>query len=184
MTTIGTRAPAGVFTGAVAWQRTGVVGTELVVAGSEKVSGTAVVVGEEPYALDWRAGIEDGGRVVDLDVTCRSACWTRTLAMSRTGGDWVTHPDLDPEAVVVVDGSPIFLSWVARGLGAEPVRIPTIKIGVPSLVISATTVTYHLISESRLRVTGDGPAVTYELDRSGMVSARAGQFRRVGVNLR
>ncbi|MEU4694704.1 putative glycolipid-binding domain-containing protein [Actinoplanes sp. NPDC023714] len=178
MTTIGTRAPEAVLTGPVAWQRTGVIGTELVVPGPDHVSGTVVVAGREPYALDWRAGLDDDAGVVDLVVGCKGAGWTRTLEMRRTGGSWVTHPDLDAEASVLVDGSPIFLSWAMRGLGTEPVRRPVIRVAVPSLEISTTMVTFHRISESRLRVTGGGPAVTYELDRSGMVSARAGQFRR------
>ena len=184
MTTIGTRAPEAVLTGPVAWQRTGVVGTELVVPGHDHVSGTVVVAGAEPYALDWRARLDDDARVVDLVVVRKGAGEIRTLEMSRAGGTWVTRPDLDADASVLVDGSPIFLTWAVRGLGAAPVRKPVIRVAVPSLEISTTMVTLHLISESRLRVTGDGPAVTYELDRSGMVSARAGQFRRVAMTSR
>jgi hypothetical protein len=192
MTTIGTRAPAAILTGPVAWQRTGVVGTELVLPsppateGNAQVSGVAVVAGDDPFTLDWRAGLDEDGDVVTLAASCRGAGWTRTLDMSRTGGNWVTHPDLDPGALVRIDGSPIFLCWAMRRLrlAAEPVRIATIRVAVPSLEVTVTPMTYQLISANRLRVTGDGPAVTYELDGSGMIDSQAGRFRRVGVRAR
>jgi hypothetical protein len=184
MTTIGTRARAAVLTGPVAWQRTGTVGTELVIPGGpEQASGTAVIVGGEPFTLDWQAGLDEHGGVVTLAASCRGPGFTRTLEMSRTGGSWVTHADLDPDALVRIDGSPIFLFWAMRKLelGGDPVRRATIRVAVPTLEITTIHLTYQLISANRLRVTGDGPAVTYELDESGMADSRAGHFRRVAL---
>lgn len=183
MTTIGTRVPAIQLSVPVAWQRTGVVGTELVLPERDGARGTAVVTGPEPFVLDWRASVDDDAAVTGLVVGCRGAGWDRTLEMCRAGGRWVTHPDLDPDAVVRVDESPIFLTWVVLRLGltpdSGPVTAPTVRVAVPDLTVSVTRATFQLLSAHRLRVTGDGPAVTYELDAAGVVTSRAGSLRRV-----
>lgn len=194
MTTIGTRAPGIALTGPVAWQRTSAVGTELVFPGTAGAGGTAVVTGADPYTLDWRAGLDDDSAVTEFAASCKGAGGTRTLEMRRTGDGWVTTAEglgeagqapaeLDPSALILLAGSPIFLFWAVRHLGltvgSGPVDVTVIRVAVPSLTISTGPITCHLVSANRLRVTGDGPAGTYELDDSGMVTYQPGQLRQV-----
>jgi hypothetical protein len=37
--------------------------------------------------------------------------------------------------------------------------------------------TFHRVSAGRLRVTGDGPAATYDLDADGIVTYQPGRWR-------
>jgi hypothetical protein len=170
--------------GPLAWQRTGVVGTELVFPHSAGAQGSAVVTGGVPYAMDWRAVVIDDD-VREISVTCRGADRTRTAALRRTGGGWEGEAadGIDPDAVLRLTDSPIFVTWALRRLGltvgSGPIRVPSARILTPSLDVIAGTATYHLVSPYRLRITGDGPAVTYELDPAGLVAYQPGHLRLV-----
>jgi hypothetical protein len=87
----------------------------------------------------------------------------------------------DPAAVLRLADSPIFVSWAVRRLGlsvkAGPVTVPVVRVQVPSLAVVPGTVTYHLVSPQRLRITGDWPAATFELDAAGTVVYQAGHLR-------
>jgi hypothetical protein len=175
--------------GPLTWQRTDVVGTELVLAPG---NGTAVVHGSRPYALQWTA--DDAG----LSVTCRGGGWTRTLELQRDAVGWTCRAGetgdaglpapgaadpaaIDPAAIPRITDSPIFLTWAVRQLGltaeSGPVTVPSVRVLVPSLAVVAGHTTFHLVSPNRLRVTGDGPAATYELDPAGVVAYQAGRLR-------
>jgi hypothetical protein len=183
--------------GPLAWQRTDVVGTELVFPSG---SGTAVVTGATPYAVEWHAELEEDAVVRELSVTCRGGGWSRTLQLRRTGEEWACRADESgdaglpppgaPEpagiavgAVVRLADSPVFVTWAVRRLGLTvkggPVTVPSVRILLPSLTVVAGATTYHLVSPNRLRVTGDGPATTYELDPAGVVAYQAGRLRLV-----
>jgi hypothetical protein len=181
-------------TGPLAWQRTGTIGTELVFphAGEQPgAHGTAVVTGASPHAVDWQATIDTAGGVRDLSVTCRGADWTRAVSLRRHDGGWEcetadgpgTTAPIDPDAVVRLADSPVFVTWAIRRLGltvkAGAVRVPSVRIRTPSLTLVPGLATYHLVSPHRLRVTGDGPAVTYEMDHAGLVAYQPGHLRLV-----
>jgi hypothetical protein len=183
--------------GPLAWQRTDVVGTELVFPCG---SGTAVVHGATPYAMEWRAGFESDGVVRELSVTCRGGGWSRGIELARTGEEWtcraeesgdagmpapgaVEPPGIAPDAVIRLADSPIFVTWALRRLRltaeAGAVTVPSVRVLLPSLTLATGAATYHLVGPNRLRVTGDGPAVTYELDPAGVVAYQAGRLRLV-----
>ncbi|MEV6306624.1 putative glycolipid-binding domain-containing protein [Actinoplanes sp. NPDC051861] len=185
------------LSGPLAWQRTDVVGTELVLAPG---GGTAVVHGALPYAMTWTAEVDDDAVVRELSVTCRGGGWSRTLDLRRNAGGWTCHaaesgdaglpapgcadPAAIPEdAVLRVTDSPVFVSWAVRRLAltaeSGPVTVPSARVLVPSLAVVPSATTYHLVSPKRLRVTGDGPATTYELDPSGVVAYQPGRLRLV-----
>jgi hypothetical protein len=178
----------------LAWQRTGTIGTELVFprAGEHPgAHGTAVVTGNPPHAIDWQASIDAGAGVRELSVTCRGADWSRTVSLRHTGDGWEcetvdvpgTTTPIDPDAVVRLADSPIFVTWAIRRLGltvkAGAVRVPSVRILTPSLTVVPGVATYHLVSPHRLRITGDGPAVTYEMDHAGLVAYQPGNLRLV-----
>jgi hypothetical protein len=85
--------------------------------------------------------------------------------------------------VVRLSDSPIFLSWALRGLrptpGEKPVVAATLRVLTPSLVVLAGASTYQLIGRCRLRVGGDEPATTYELDDTGLVTRQRARLRLV-----
>ncbi|GGN43327.1 hypothetical protein FHR83_001816 [Actinoplanes campanulatus] len=175
--------------GPLAWQRTSVIGTELVIAREQCAQGTAVVTGAVPFSLGWHAELDEGSRVRELSVSCRGDGWSRSLQMHHTGGEWVIRgdesepapPEIDPEAVPRLTDSPIFVSWAIRRLGLHaepgPVSVPSVRVLVPSLDLVAGTATYHMVSPNRLRITGEGPAATYEIDNAGLVSYQPGNLR-------
>ena len=86
-----------------------------------------------------------------------------------------------PAALIRLTDSPVFLTWALRRLGLrpgdEPVRVPTARILTPSLTVLTGTSVYQLVSAHRLRVSGDEPAATYELDDAGIVVSQPGRFR-------
>ncbi|MDI6102436.1 putative glycolipid-binding domain-containing protein [Actinoplanes sp. NEAU-A12] len=196
-----TRPLRAIPAGPVAWQRTGVIGTELVFPrggarpgatggeppGAERpgAHGTAVVAGGTPYSLQWRAVTDDDAGVQELSVSCRGADWSRTTELRRTDGDWECEgaARIDPDAVVRLADSPIFVTWALRRLGltveSGPMCVPSVRILTPSLEVVPGTATYHLVSPRRLRITGEGPAVTYELDDAGLVAYQPGNLRLV-----
>jgi hypothetical protein len=187
------RATGGALgSGPLAWQRTDVVGTELVLAPG---AGAAVVHGALPYVLEWTAG---DPAVRELSVTARGGGWRRTLDLRRTVDGWTCRADesgdaglpapgcadagaIDPDAVPRITDSPIFVTWAVRRLGltveSGPVTVPSVRVLAPSLAVVAGTTTYHLVSPNRVRVTGDGPPATFELDPSGVVAYQAGRLR-------
>jgi hypothetical protein len=57
--------------------------------------------------------------------------------------------------------------------------VPTIRVVAPALVVLVGTSTYHLVSDHRLRITGDEPSATYDLDDDGVVLYQPGTVRRV-----
>ncbi|MEU8658982.1 putative glycolipid-binding domain-containing protein [Actinoplanes philippinensis] len=175
--------------GPLAWQRTATIGTELVFphAGERPgAHGTAVVTGVSPHAIDWQAEIAPDAAVRDLTVICSGADWSRTARLRHSGDGWECEAPggpatIDPDAVVRLADSPIFVTWALRRLGLTvktgPVRAPSVRILTPSLTVVPGTATYHLVSPHRLRITGDGPAVTYELDHAGLVVYQPGNLR-------
>jgi hypothetical protein len=62
-------------------------------------------------------------------------------------------------------------------VGARPAPAATIRLRTPSLTVVPGRSTYQLISDRRLRIGGDEPAGTYELDRTGLVVAQPGRSR-------
>jgi hypothetical protein len=90
---------------------------------------------------------------------------------------------LHADAVLRLADSPIFVTWALHRLRLTPddgpVRVPTVRVLCPSLAVVPGTWTYQLVGERRLRVTGDGPAVTYHLDPGGHVTYRPGRLRLV-----
>ncbi|MFC7532821.1 putative glycolipid-binding domain-containing protein [Actinoplanes sp. GCM10030250] len=180
--------------GSLAWQRTDLVGTELVLAPG---SGNAVVHGTLPYAMEWTATL-DGTEVRELTITCKGAGWTRNLGLGRSTDGWSCRSDesgdaglpppgpagpaaIAPDAVPRITDSPIFVTWAIHHLGltvaSGPVTVPSVRVLVPSLAVVPGTTTYHLVSPNRLRVTGDGPPATYEVDPAGVVAYQAGRLR-------
>jgi hypothetical protein len=88
---------------------------------------------------------------------------------------------LQDATVVRLQDSPIFLTWAMRHLrlvpGAKPSFAPTVRVLTPSLAVLPATSTYHLVSAQRLRTTGDGPAVNYDLDHTGLVTYQPARLR-------
>jgi hypothetical protein len=77
--------------------------------------------------------------------------------------------------------SPVFLTWALQRLRLaavdRPVAAPTIRILTPSLVVLPGISTYQLVSEHRLRISGDEPASGYELDDAGIVTYQPARLR-------
>ncbi|MEU8606582.1 putative glycolipid-binding domain-containing protein [Actinoplanes sp. NPDC048791] len=88
---------------------------------------------------------------------------------------------LHPDAIIRLSDSPIFLTWALRRLrlaaGDRAVAAPTIRILTPSLVVLPGVSTYQLVSEHRLRVSGDEPASGYELDDDRVVTYQPARLR-------
>ncbi|WP_433291450.1 putative glycolipid-binding domain-containing protein [Actinoplanes sp. CA-030573] len=187
--------------GPLVWQRTGTVGTELVLRDGEApgvVTGTAVVGGHRPWTSRWHADLDGSWRVRALTVTTEGSGWRRNLALSRTEQGWscgteasgtVDGPPagcadpaaLDGDAVVLLSDSPLFLTWAMRALrlaeGASAQAAPVIRIRMPWLTVVAGDATFHRVSAGRLRVTGDGPATSFDLDAEGIVTYQPGRLR-------
>ncbi|MFI7599926.1 putative glycolipid-binding domain-containing protein [Actinoplanes sp. NPDC049681] len=190
----------------LAWQRTDTVGTELVFPSRASAEGTAVIAGPVAYASQWHADFDGTGAVRRLTVTCRGAQWARTLDLSREDDEWscrteetgdlAAHgrggqppPGIDDPlrladaAVVRLGDSPASLGWALRRLGltpaSGPVTVPTVRVLVPSLAVLPGVSTYQMLGPHRLRVTGDDPACTYEVDDAGVVTYQPGRYRLV-----
>jgi hypothetical protein len=188
--------------GALVWQRTGTVGTELVLGHGTVpgvVTGVAVVGGTLPYSARWHADLDAEHRVRALTITCEGAGWRRNLALATAGdqgwtcgaeetgelegpGAGVGEPRrLDGVALPLLADSPTFLTWAMRllGLGASaaPAKVPVARVRLPWLAVVPTMATFHRVSAGRLRVTGDGPAATYDLDADGIVTYQPGRWR-------
>jgi hypothetical protein len=181
------------------WQRTDIVGTELVFPRGSRPSGSAIVAGKRPYMLTWQAELSPAAQVKSLHVTSQGDGWSRELRLGRGDTGWTCRAEhagdagnlpfagteqldaIDPAAVLRLSESPIFLGWAVRNLGltvkSGPVTVPVVRVQVPSLAVVPGQVTYHLVSPQRLRITGDFPAATYELDEAGMVVYQAGHLR-------
>jgi hypothetical protein len=188
--------------GPLVWQRTGTIGTELVLrdgAAPGVVTGTAVVGGHLPYTSRWHADLDGGWRVRALTITTEGSGWRRNLALSRSGADaWTCGSEesgtaggppaglddtsrLDGGAVLLLADSPIFLTWALRALrldpASAPAATPVIRVRMPWLTVVAGESALHRVSEHRLRVTGDGPAHYYDLDSEGIVTYQPGRLR-------
>jgi hypothetical protein len=188
--------------GPLVWQRTGTVGTELVLRDGVApgvVTGAIVVGGRQPFTSRWHADIDGAWRVRALTVTTEGSGWRRNLALSRADdGRWscgveqsgqVAAPPagiddtarLDDDAVLLLTDSPIFLTWAARALKLEPdaaaATTPVIRVSMPWLTVVPGDLTFHRVSDHRLRVAGDGPATSYDLDAEGIVTYQAGRLR-------
>ncbi|WP_080127807.1 MULTISPECIES: putative glycolipid-binding domain-containing protein [unclassified Actinoplanes] len=181
------------------WQRTDTVGTELVFPRGSRPHGSAIVAGARAYSLTWQAEVTSTSEVTSLHVTSQGDGWSRELWLDRGASGWTCRAEhagdagdlpsagaeqrdaLDPRAVLRLADSPIFVAWAVRGLGltvkSGPVTVPAIRVQVPSLAVLPGTVTYHLVSPQRLRITGDWPASTFELDAAGMAVYQAGHLR-------
>jgi hypothetical protein len=187
--------------GPLVWQRTGTIGTELVLrdgGAAGVVTGSAVVGGHRPYTSRWHADLDGAWRVRALTVTTEGSGWRRNLALARTGDGWtcgaeesgavdgppagVDDPSrLDGAAVLLPADSPIFLTWAMRMLRLSPaaglVTTPAIRVRMPWLTVVPGDAALQRVSEHRLRVGGDGPAVSYDLDAEGIVTYQAGRLR-------
>ena len=188
--------------GPLLWQRTGTVGTELVLRDGTApgvVTGAVVVGGPRPFTARWHADVDGAWRVRALTITTEGSGWRRNLALSRTEkGSWACGAEqagpaeappaglddparLDAGAVLLLADSPIFLTWAMRSLrlSAQPgqVRAPVIRVGMPWLTVAAGESSFHRVGEHKLRVSGDGPAVTYDLDAEGIVTYQPGRLR-------
>ncbi|NMO55317.1 putative glycolipid-binding domain-containing protein [Actinoplanes sp. TBRC 11911] len=176
------------------WQRTDTVGTELVIPdGDNRVSGTAVVSGPKPYATRWQVWLSDDHAVRALEVVCEGHGWRRELRLSSDGCRTQATGDLDaPEpgladpsrlagAVIRLAASPVFLSWAMRALQLESGEktAPTALVLTPSLTVVVGESRYQRLGDHRLRVSGDEPAATYDLDGDGMVTYQPGRLRGV-----
>ncbi|MFC3988453.1 putative glycolipid-binding domain-containing protein [Actinoplanes siamensis] len=181
------------------WQRTDTVGTELVFPRGARPHGSAIVAGARAHALTWTAEISTASEVTSLHVTSQGDGWSRELRLGRAGGGWTCRAEhagdagdlpfagteeldaIDPAALLRLGDSPIFVAWAIRRLGltvtSGPVTVPVLRISTPALSVMPGTETYHLVSAQRLRVTGDRPAVTYELDAAGIVVSQPGRLR-------
>ncbi len=88
---------------------------------------------------------------------------------------------LDTAAVVRLADSPFFVSWAVALLrltqSAGATGAPTIRILAPSLAVLPGVSEYHLLSADRLRIAGDEPGSTYDLDANGTVVYQPGRFR-------
>jgi hypothetical protein len=181
------------------WQRTDTVGTELVFPRGPRPSGSGIVAGSRAYSLTWQSEITPACEVKSLHVRTQGDGWSRELRLERAESGWTCRAEhegdagdmafagteqldaIDPAAVLRLADSPIFVSWAVRRLGlsvkAGPVTVPVVRVQVPSLAVVPGTVTYHLVSPQRLRITGDWPAATFELDAAGTVVYQAGHLR-------
>ncbi|GAA4936349.1 putative glycolipid-binding domain-containing protein [Actinoplanes utahensis] len=164
--------PIRLPTGPLAWQRTAVTGTELVFADTGSAEGTAVVTGSRPHTVQWRAELAEDATVTALRVSCLG----KDLHLTRDDG-------LGTDVIPRLADSPVFVTWAINRLGltvgSGAVRAPSLRILTPSLETVPGTATYHLVSPNRLRITGDGPAVTYEVDDAGLVTYQPGNLRLV-----
>ncbi|MCU7727678.1 putative glycolipid-binding domain-containing protein [Actinoplanes sp. KI2] len=188
--------------GPLVWQRTATVGTELVLRDGTApgvVTGSVVVGGQQPYTSRWHADLDGAWRVRALTITTEGSGWRRNLALSRAGhGPWTCGAEesggidapaagiddpsrLDGGAVLLLADSPIFLTWAMRTLrlGAEsgPARVPVIRVLMPWLTVVTGDASFHRVSDTKLRVAGDGPAVAYDLDAEGIVTYQPGRLR-------
>jgi hypothetical protein len=188
--------------GPLVWQRTGTIGTELVLRDGVMpgvVTGSSVVGGNLPYAARWHADLDGSWRVQALTITSEGSGWRRNLALSRTpDGPWTCGAEqsgqvdapppgiddptrIDDAALLLVSESPIFLTWALRALRLDPASaattVPVVRIRMPWLTVVPGTATFQRVSENRLRVTGDGPASSYDLDAEGIVTYQAGRLR-------
>ncbi|GIF20206.1 hypothetical protein BJ973_001887 [Actinoplanes tereljensis] len=188
--------------GPLVWQRTGTIGTELVLrddAAPGVVTGSAVVGGRDPYTTRWHADLDGSWRVRALTMTCEGSGWRRNLALARTpdgpwtcGGEQSGKPEAPPAGIddpariddaglLLVTDSPIFLTWAMRSLkltpGAAATTTPVVRIRMPWLTVVPGRATFQQVSDNRLRVTGEGPACTYDLDAEGIVTYQAGRLR-------
>ncbi|GIF00684.1 putative glycolipid-binding domain-containing protein [Paractinoplanes rishiriensis] len=188
--------------GPLVWQRTGTVGTELVLGDGTApsvVTGSAVVGGSQPFATRWHADLDADWRVRALTVTCEGGGWRRNLALSRTDAGWTAGVEESGEpggpaagiddparlagvGVLLLADSPIFLSWALRHLRLDsgPVTVPVARVRLPWLTVVPAPSTFQRFGENRLRVTGDGPAATYDLDAEGIVTYQPGRLRISG----
>jgi hypothetical protein len=162
------------------------------------ITGNVVVGGSRPYATRWFADVDAGWQVRALTVTCEGDGWRRNLALSRSGDGWtcggepsgaLTGPPAgidDPARlagveVLLLADSPIFLSWALRHLACTPesgaVTVPAARVRLPWLTVVAGPATFQRVGEHRLRVGGDGPVATYDLDEDGIVTYRPGRLR-------
>jgi uncharacterized protein len=182
-------------------------------AGSDPraATGSAVIAGPLPYTTRWSADLDTDWQVQALTVACEGGNFSRTLELTRDPeGSWTCRTEttgnlgrslagsghsaaplpgiedasrLQPQAIVRLSDSPIFLTWALRRLrltpGDQPVCAPSVRILAPSLAVLAGISTYQLVSEQRLRVSGDVPAAGYELDRAGIVTYQPARFRLV-----
>ncbi|MEV4701833.1 putative glycolipid-binding domain-containing protein [Actinoplanes sp. NPDC049316] len=191
----------------LAWQRTDTVGTELVFSSPASAEGTAVVAGASAYTSQWRAELDADGAVRSLRMTCRGAGGSRALWLDRADDGWSCRTEetgdlhgsaggpaglpppgiddpmrLEPGAVVRLADSPVSLSWTLRRLGLTPadgpVTVPTVRVLLPSLAVLPGVSTFRMLGDRRLRVTGDEPACTYDMD-GGVVTYQPGRFRLV-----
>jgi len=124
----------------------------------------------------------------DLGWTCRTE-ETGDLDGALTGGGHCGEPlpgiddsaRLHPDAIIRLSDSPMFLTWALQRLrlaaGDRPVAAPTIRILTPSLIVLPGVSTYQLVSEHRLRISGDEPASGYELDDAGFVTYQPARLR-------
>lgn len=197
-----TAAGAGPAAGtSLAWQRTDTVGTEIVLGGGPggPVRAEAVVAGVPAYGMHWSADVAADGTVGELTVTCRGAGWARELWLRRGAEGWSCHTQqdghldappagidadrLDPDAVLRVAQSPTFVTWALRHLRLTPQdgprAAPTVRVLIPSLAVLPGRSAYHLLSPTRLRISGDEPGATYELDGAGTVTYQPGRWRLV-----
>ena len=187
--------------GPLVWQRTGTVGTELVLGAGDApsmVTGSAVVDGPTPYTTRWHADLDGEWRVRSLTLTCEGHGWRRDLALARTAEGWTAGAErsggpegpppgskdparLTGDTVLLLDDSPIFLTWALRhlrlGAGSSPATAPVARVGLPWLTVVPAPVTLHRVGEHRLRVTGDGPVATYDLDGDGIATYQPGRLR-------
>lgn len=197
--------PGDARPGPLVWQRTDTVGTELVLhqggAGRLTATGSAVVAGALPHTTGWEADLDASCAVRALTVTCRGAGWSRTVRLRHDdAGAWTCRTEetgllddvppgiedpgrLGGTALVRLTDSPMFLTWALRRLNLKPdsgpVGAPTIRVRTPSLAVVPGTLTYHLVSDRRLRVSGAEPSTRYELDGDGIVTYQPGRFRLV-----
>jgi hypothetical protein len=193
--------PATIRRSSLVWQRTGTVGTELVLGDGTApsvVTGNAVVGGPQPHATRWHADLDAGWRVRALTITCEGDGWRRNLALSRAGDGWTCGaeqsgaPDGPPAGIddparlagvdmVLLADSPIFLSWAMRQLRTTPesgpVTVRAARVRLPWLTVVPGPATFQLVGEQRLRVAGDGPVATYDLDADGIVTYQPGRLR-------
>jgi hypothetical protein len=187
--------------GPLVWQRTGTIGTELVLGSGavpSVVTGSLVVGGVQPYATRWHADLDAGWQVRTLTITCEGDGWRRNLALSRAEDGWTCGAEESGELpgppagvddparltgapVLLLADSPIFLSWAMRHLRLTPESGPAttrvVRVRLPWLTVVPAPSTLHRVSDHRLRVTGDGPVATYELDSDGIVTYQPGRLR-------
>jgi hypothetical protein len=202
MATTQRRVAAARSHGPLVWQRTGTVGTELVLRDGTApgvVTGAVVVGGAQPYTARWHADVDGSWRVRALTLTAEGSGWRRNLALSRTdAGSWTCGAEesgsvdapaagaedparLHGDAIVLLADSPIFLTWAMRTLrlSAEsgPATAPVIRVRMPWLTVVPGESSFHRVSETKLRLAGDGPAVAYDLDAEGIVTYQPGRLR-------